>query len=119
MENKIIKRDEVQGVYFVEEVRAALVFEELMEQMGFTYNPHGDCSICAAQALCDSVCPIITLVDKRGHNASFYCALASEIRTGVDNGHYECKSKKTTDGGTIQPGDGADRVPVDPHGDVY
>lgn len=119
MESKILKRDTEQVLFAVEEVRAALVFEELMEQQGFTYNPHGDCGICAAQALCDCVCPIITLVDKREHNAPFYCALASELRTGETNGHYEFKSRKTTDRGAVQSSDGIDRVPVDPHGDVY
>lgn len=118
MENKILKRDAEQTFYTIEEVRAALAFEEFMDQLGYTYNPHGDCDTCASQFLCDCVCPIITLIDERYHNAPFYCALAAEMRTGGTIGHYESKFKKTTDWGAVQSSDGTDRIPVDPLGDV-
>lgn len=119
MENKILKRNGEQWLYAVEECRAAVAFDEFMEKQGFTYNPHGDCDMCEAQALCDCICPFITLVDKRDHNSPFYCALVSELRTGETKGYYECKSKKTIDGGVVQSSYGIDRVPVEPHGDVY
>lgn len=118
MENKILKRDAEQYFYTVEEVRAALAFDELMEQVGYTYNPNGDCSTCASQFLCDCVCSIITLVDKRDHNAPFYCALASELRTGGTTGFYESKFRKTTERGAVQRSVGIDGIPVDPLGDV-
>lgn len=120
MENNNLKKESDQFYYAIEECRAALAFEELMNQQGYVYHSYdGDCGLCEAEDLCDCVCSIITVIDKREHSSGFYCGLASELRTGKSFGYYECKFKKTTDGGTVQSSDGIDRVPVEPHGDVY
>lgn len=119
MENKILNGNGEECMFTLEEIRAALSFEELMEQQGYTYNPYGECVSCEAMALCDCVSSILLEVDKRDQNSAFYCGLASEMRTGTRYGHYEFKSKKTTDGGAVQSSDGTDGVPVEPHGDVY